>query len=108
MNVNPSGVSAAASSPELTRAQEAQRTSAAGRADSTQAGPNAPDDVQLSQFVRSLRTLAPDSPERQARLEQIQRSLEDGSYQVNAEATADALIRDSVKLGDQAVAAGQS
>jgi len=50
------------------------------------------DDVHLSELVRSLRSLAADSPERQERLEQIARAYADGSYQVDAEATAGKMI----------------
>ena len=50
------------------------------------------DDVHLSELVRSLRSLAADSPERQERLEQIARACADGTYQVDAEATAGKMI----------------
>ena len=50
------------------------------------------DDVHLSELVRSLRSLAADSPERQERLEQIARACADGSYKVDAEATAGKII----------------
>jgi flagellar biosynthesis anti-sigma factor FlgM len=53
------------------------------------------DDVHLSELVRSLRSLAADSPERQERLEQIARACADGSYQVDAEATAGKMIDDA-------------
>ena len=52
------------------------------------------DDVHLSELVRSLRSLAADSPERQERLEQIARACADGSYKVDAEATAGKIIDD--------------
>jgi len=53
------------------------------------------DDVHLSELVRSLRSLAADSPERQARLEQIARSVAEGSYKVDAKATASKIIDDA-------------
>jgi len=53
------------------------------------------DDVHLSELVRSLRSLAADSPERQERLEQIARACADGSYKVDAEATAGKMIDDA-------------
>ena len=54
------------------------------------------DDVHLSELVRSLRALAVDSPERQARLEQLARSVADGSYQVDAKATASKMIDEAL------------
>jgi hypothetical protein len=53
--------------------------------------PGAGDD--LLELVRSLRALATDSPERQAHLEEIARSVANGTYQVDAEATASAMLR---------------
>ena len=55
------------------------------------------DDVHLSELVRSLRSLAADSPERQARLEQIARAYANGTYQVDEEATASKIIDDSLQ-----------
>jgi len=57
----------------------------------------AADDVHLSELVRSLRSLVPDSPERQARLEQIARAYANGTYEVDAEATASKIIDDSLQ-----------
>ena len=53
------------------------------------------DDVHLSELVRSLRSLAADSPERQERLEQIARACANGTYKVDAEATAGKIIDDA-------------
>jgi len=55
------------------------------------------DDVHLSELVRSLRSLVPDSPERQERIEQIARAYANGTYQVDAEATASKIIDDSLQ-----------
>jgi flagellar biosynthesis anti-sigma factor FlgM len=55
------------------------------------------DDVHLSELVRSLRSLAPDSPERQERLEQIARAYASGHYKLDAEATASKIIDDSLE-----------
>lgn len=62
-------------------------------------GPSGParDDIHLSELVTSLRSLVPDSPERQERLEQIARAYADGTYQVDAEATASKIIDDSLQ-----------
>lgn len=59
--------------------------------------PGTGDDVHLSELVRSLRSLAADSPDRQARLEQIARSYANGVYHVDAQATASGIIDDSLK-----------
>lgn len=59
--------------------------------------PPAGDDVHLSELVRSLRSLAADSPERQARLEQIARAYASGAYQVDAHAVAGKIIDDSIE-----------
>lgn len=53
------------------------------------------DDVHLSELVRSLRSLAAESPERQARLEQIARSYANGAYHPDASATASKIIDDA-------------
>lgn len=60
---------------------------------------SSPDDVHLSELVRSLRSLASDSPERQNRIEQLARSYARGSYSVDAQATAGAIISDATKKG---------
>jgi flagellar biosynthesis anti-sigma factor FlgM len=53
------------------------------------------DDVHLSELVRSLRSLAADSPERQARMEQLARSYASGTYQPDTQATASKIIDDA-------------
>ena len=68
------------------------------RGQATRAGSGAAtDDVHLSELVRSLRSLAADSPERQARIEQIARAYANGTYEVDAEATASKIIDDSLQ-----------
>ncbi|MBZ5674426.1 MAG: flagellar biosynthesis anti-sigma factor FlgM [Acidobacteriia bacterium] len=57
----------------------------------------AADDVHLSELVRSLRSLVPDSPERQERIEQLARAYANGTYKVDAEATASKIIDDSLQ-----------
>ena len=59
--------------------------------------PSSSDDVHLSELVRSLRSLASDSPERQSRIEQLARTYANGSYSVDAQATAGAIIKDATK-----------
>jgi anti-sigma28 factor (negative regulator of flagellin synthesis) len=45
--------------------------------------------------VKSLRSLAADSPERQAQLESLARSYASGAYQVDTGATASKIIDDA-------------
>ncbi len=96
MKVNdPNLASLASNSTSASRTKETERTgqgSGAGRIQGSGAGS---DDVHLSELVRSLRSLAADSPERQARLEQIARSVANGSYKVDAQATASKIIDDA-------------
>ena len=69
-----------------------------GRNQARRSGSNdSGDDVHFSELVRSLRSLAADSPERQERLEQIARAYANGTYQVDAEATASKIIDDSLQ-----------
>lgn len=88
-NLSSLGVEAAA------RPQEPARTGNGRSAGAS--NPIAGDDVHLSELVRSLRSLAADSPERQARLEQIARAYADGAYHVDAQATASKIIDDSLE-----------
>jgi len=67
-----------------------------GRNQASRAGAGS-DDVHLSELVRSLRSLAADSPERQARIEQIARAYANGTYHVDAEATASKIIDDALQ-----------
>jgi flagellar biosynthesis anti-sigma factor FlgM len=77
----------------------AQETAKAGPSTVAGSGPagstGSGDDVHLSALVRSLRSLAADSPDRQAHIEQIARSYASGSYQVNSQATAGKVISDA-------------
>jgi len=54
------------------------------------------DDVDLSELLRSLRSLVSDSPERQAKIEGLMLAYANGDLQVNAEATASAIIDDAI------------
>jgi anti-sigma28 factor (negative regulator of flagellin synthesis) len=54
------------------------------------------DGVHLSELVRSLQALAVDSPQHQARIEQIARSAANGSYKVDAPATATKIVDDAL------------
>ena len=69
-----------------------------GRKPVSRAGSDtAGDDVHLSELVRSLRSLAADSPERQERIEQIARAYANGTYRVDSEATAAKISDDQLR-----------
>ncbi len=73
-------------------------TGPSGRTQSPRVGPDTvSDDIHLSELVRSLRSLVPDSPERQERIEQIARAYANGTYKMDAEATASKIIDDSLQ-----------
>jgi flagellar biosynthesis anti-sigma factor FlgM len=76
--------------------QEIARTGQGSSAGANQtAATTSSDDVHLSELVKSLRSLAADSPERQAQLESLARSYANGSYTVDAGATASKVIDDA-------------
>jgi len=52
-------------------------------------------DGHLAELLRSLRSLAADSPERQAKIEGLMRAYAAGSLQIDAEATAGAIVDDA-------------
>ena len=89
--------------PNLSQASGLTQAKQAGRIGSGTASQGKPangatpsDDVHLSELVRSLRSLAADSPERQAHLEQIARTYAQGNYKVDANATAGKIIDDAL------------
>jgi flagellar biosynthesis anti-sigma factor FlgM len=95
MKVNDS-ISTPLPSTGTSGAQETARTGhspGAGSSDSTAASSS--DDVHLSELVKSLRSLAADSPERQAKLESLARAYANGSYHIDAGATASKVIDDA-------------
>jgi flagellar biosynthesis anti-sigma factor FlgM len=82
--------------------QETARTGQSSGAGSTQttattSNTTSNDDVHLSELVKNLRSLAADSPDRQAKLESLARTYASGSYTVDAGATASKIIDDSVE-----------
>jgi flagellar biosynthesis anti-sigma factor FlgM len=95
MKVNDS-ISTSLPSTGTSGTQETARTGQSSSAGSTQttATPSN-DDVHLSELVKSLRSLAADSPERQAKLESLARSYASGSYTVDPGVTASKIIDDS-------------
>ncbi|HLH40753.1 MAG TPA: flagellar biosynthesis anti-sigma factor FlgM [Bryobacteraceae bacterium] len=94
MKVNDSNLGGLVST-QTNGTQAAQQTGQIARGSVQTSGAGSSDDVHLSELVRSLRSLAADSPERQARLEQIARAYANGSYQVDAQATAAKIIDDA-------------
>lgn len=99
MKVNDPNLSSLAAT-DTSRTQTA-RSTGAGRyvaQNLTTSGAGASsDDIHLSELVRSLRALAPDSPDRQARIEQIARDYSNGTYRVDAQATASRIIGDATE-----------
>jgi flagellar biosynthesis anti-sigma factor FlgM len=95
MKVNDPNLASLAS----TGATKAQESAAPGARPANQPGhtPAVGDDVHLSELVRSLRSLAAESPERQARIEQIARAYASGSYQADTQATASKVIDDALE-----------
>ncbi len=92
MKVNNPNLSSLAST-EAARAQEPSR---AGRGQGTSGAGGAGDDVHLSELVRSLRSLAWDSPERQAHIDEVARAYASGGYQVDSRAVAGRVIDDAI------------
>lgn len=58
---------------------------------------DADDGVQLSGLAQQLQSQAPDSPERTARVESIARAYAQGTYKVDAQATASGIIDDALR-----------
>ena len=59
--------------------------------------PASTSDGHLAELVRSLCALAADSPERQAKIKSLMRAYATGTLQVDAEATASAMIDDAMR-----------
>lgn len=97
MKINDSNLSSLASTGPQQTAQTAQTARPATNAGAGSTSAASGDDIHLSELVQSLRSLAADSPERQARLEQIARSYANGSYKVDAEGTASKMIDDALQ-----------
>ena len=96
MKVNDPDLSSLASAG-IARSPETERTGAAARpANPHGDSPASSDDVHLSELVRSLRSLAADSPHRQAKLEEIARTYAAGAYPVDGHATASKIIDDAL------------
>jgi flagellar biosynthesis anti-sigma factor FlgM len=96
MKADDTNLSSLASSVASGIRQTGRAGQAAGSSDpSTASGASPNDDIHLSELVRCLRSLAAESPERQARIEQIARSYASGTYRVDPRATASKIIDDA-------------
>lgn len=58
---------------------------------------DAADGVQLSGLAQKLQSLAADSPDRDARVEQLARAYAQGTYQVDPQQTASGVIDDALR-----------
>ena|ERR1700722_18048785 len=96
MKVNDSNLSSAGQA-NLTRTQETEQQSRSSSSSNAPTSGAASDDVHLSELVRSMRSLAAGSPERQARLEQLTRAYASGTYQTDPQATASKIVDDSLE-----------
>lgn len=95
MKVNDS-ISTSLTSTGTSGTQETARTGQGSNAGASQTtGTSSNDDVHLSELVKSLRSLAAESPERQNKLESLARSYANGSYTVDAGATSSKIIDDA-------------
>lgn len=86
MNVNQPNRSVSSSSAATARARTGESPASAL-------------DGDLAELVRSLCALAADSPERQAKIQSLMRAYATGTLQVDAEATAEAMIDDVFHSG---------
>ena len=97
MRVNDPNLSSLAGTG-VSQTQNTSRTVQSGPVNSPAAGTaDASDDIHLSGLAQSLRSLAGDSPDRQAQIGQIARDYANGSYKVDAAATASKIIDDATQ-----------
>jgi flagellar biosynthesis anti-sigma factor FlgM len=96
MKVNDSHLSSAGQTSH-TRTQQTEQQNRSGSTSTSSTSGSSNDDVHLSELVRSLRSLAAESPERQARLEQITRAHASGTYQTDPQATASKIVDDALE-----------
>jgi flagellar biosynthesis anti-sigma factor FlgM len=94
MKVNDPNLSSLAAA-EAAKTQAA-RAATGGAASPARSSAPAGDDVHLSELVRNLRTLAADSPERQAFIDKIAQVYAAGNYEVDSAATAGKIIDEAL------------
>jgi anti-sigma28 factor (negative regulator of flagellin synthesis) len=73
------------------------RTSGSRQPTGSTGGAALGEDLHLPELVRTLRSLTPDSPETQSRLEEFARKYAEGTYRVDAQATAAKIIEDAFR-----------
>jgi anti-sigma28 factor (negative regulator of flagellin synthesis) len=93
---DPNLSSLAAAEAAKTQVAKAAAAGAGASRSSEPTGASNGDDVHLSELVRSLRTLAADSPERQAYVDKIAQVYAKGAYRVDTAATAGKIIDDAL------------
>jgi anti-sigma28 factor (negative regulator of flagellin synthesis) len=97
MNVNEPNRSSVGSSAASARARQTVPTPPAHSSEEqSPAAPASAEDIHLAELLRTLRSLAADSPERQAKIEGLVRAYASGDLQVDADATASAIIDEAV------------
>ena len=75
---------------------EPRRSSFSSSAATSRARQTSEEDFHLAELLRSLRSLAAESPERQAKMEGLMRAYATGNLHVDAEATASAMIDEAL------------
>jgi flagellar biosynthesis anti-sigma factor FlgM len=93
-NLSPPGSAATAGAAQT---QRSTQTGGNTNGPSSAASAASSDNVNISDLGRSLRSLAADSPERQNKIEQLAQSYGSGTYSVDHQATAGAIIDDATK-----------
>lgn len=79
------------------KAAQTARTAPARDAGAVAPQGDAADGVQLSGLAQKLQSLSADSPDREARVEQLARAYAQGTYQVDAQQTASGVIDDALR-----------
>jgi flagellar biosynthesis anti-sigma factor FlgM len=91
------GGTTAAGASKAGAAARTAPAAAPGKETAPAAAGDGSDGVQISDLVRNLRTLAAETPEREAHIDNIARAYARGAYQVDAEATARGIVDDALK-----------
>jgi hypothetical protein len=99
MKINDSNM-AGIGATDLSRAQGAEPAGAGGRGGAVQRGGGAGQDrVELSPLAAALTTLAADSAERSARVDELAAEYAAGRYEPDADETSRALVADAQRKG---------
>jgi flagellar biosynthesis anti-sigma factor FlgM len=89
----PGGLGSTGSSQSVSKPAKTGRTGASAPVPTTG---DADDGVALSGLAQTLSSLGADSPDRQAKVDALAKAYAQGSYQVNAGATAGGIIQDAL------------